>query len=116
MDNQCLCILQQLGIDLKEDETLVPRSVFLQTHLYEAMQKRGEIDALKKIFSSSSMTALHKTAAIEQSWPLLNMVRQILHVYGYHMKPIRKSDGYNTEGVKKYKRFFMISKKVSSSL
>jgi hypothetical protein len=38
-------------------------------------------------------------------------VRQILHVYGYNMKPIRKSDGYTADGVKKFKRFFLICKK-----
>ena len=34
------------------------------------------------------------------------------------MEPIRKSDGYTLEGVKKYKRFFQIKKKsvVSSTL
>jgi hypothetical protein len=54
------------------------------------------------------MTSLQSTAGKEQSWPLLNLVRQILNVYKYNMKPIRKSDGYTKDGVKKYKRFFEI--------
>jgi hypothetical protein len=113
MDPPCLHILKQIGIDfVTGEDILVPRSIFLQTDLYKTMQEKGEIEALKKIFSSSSMTALHKTASKEQMWPLLNLVRQILHVYGYHMKPIRKSDGYTLEGIKKYKRFFMISKMI----
>ena len=32
------------------------------------------------------------------------------------MEPIRKSDGYTLEGVKKYKRFFQIKKKIVSSV
>jgi hypothetical protein len=57
------------------------------------------------------MTSLQKNAEKEQKWPLLNLVRQILNVYNYKMEPIRKSDGYTLEGVKKYKRFFQIIKK-----
>ena len=29
------------------------------------------------------------------------------------MEPIRKSDGYTQEGVKKYKRFFIIKQKIN---
>ena len=56
------------------------------------------------------MTSLQKNAGKAQKWPLLNLVRQILSVYNYKMEPIRKSDGYTLEGVKKYKRFFQIKK------
>ena len=56
------------------------------------------------------MTSLQKNAEKEQKWPLLNLVRQILNIYNYQMTPIRKSDGYTLEGVKKYKRFFQITK------
>jgi hypothetical protein len=64
------------------------------------------------------MTSLQKNASKSQKWPLLNLVRQILSIYNYQMEPIRKSDGYTLEGVKKYKRFFQIKKKslVSSTL
>ena len=76
------------------------------------------IPDLKKSFSSSFMTSLQKNASKSQKWPLLNLVRQILIIYNYQMEPIRKSDGYTLEGVKKYKRFFQIKKKsvVSSTL
>ena len=65
---------------------------------------------LKKKLSSSFLTSLHKEAKIKQKWPLLNLVRQILHVYKYKMDPIRKADGYTKDGVKKYKRYFLIRK------
>jgi hypothetical protein len=44
---------------------------------------------------------------------LINLVRQILSVYKYVLTPIRKCDGYTPEGVKKYKRFFKIVRKVN---
>lgn len=46
----------------------------------------------------------------KQRWPLLNLVRQLLKVNMYEMKPIRKSDGYTKDGKKKYVRFFLIQK------
>lgn len=69
------------------------------------------IPELKKNFSSSFMTSMQKNAGKNQKWPLINLVRQILSVYNYHLSPVRKCDGYTSEGVKKYKRFFKIVKK-----
>jgi hypothetical protein len=87
----------------------IPRETLLSDLKYEEVKKL--IPELKKNFSSSSMTSLQKNAEKEQRWPLLNLVRQILNNYDYKMIPIRKSDGYTLEGVKKYKRFFQIIKK-----
>jgi hypothetical protein len=71
------------------------------------------IPELKKNFSSSFMTSMQKNAGKNQKWPLINLVRQILSVYNYHLSPVRKCDGYTSEGVKKYKRFFKILKKIN---
>jgi hypothetical protein len=71
------------------------------------------IPELKKNFSSSFMTSMQKNAGKNQKWPLINLVRQILSVYNYHLSPVRKCDGYTSEGVKKYKRFFKIVKKIN---
>ena len=32
-------------------------------------------------------------------------------MYGYRLEPVRKSDGYTLDGVKKFKRYFQIEKK-----
>ena len=89
--------------------------MLLNDSIYTDIKKR--IPELKKLFSSSAMTCLQESAETTQKWPLLNLVRQILHGYKYEMKPIRKSDGYTPEGVKKYKRFFeiVISQSVSNA-
>ena len=58
--------------------------------------------------STSNMTALQQTATKNQKWPLLNLVRQVLKGLNYNLIPIRKSDGYDEDGKKKYKRFFVI--------
>ena len=82
--------------------------MLLNDSIYADIKKR--IPELKKLFSSSAMTSLQESAETTQKWPLLNLVRQILTIYNYQMEPIRKSDGYTLEGIKKYKRFFQIKK------
>jgi len=112
MDEDSKKILNTIGINFESidnlDNFFIPREQLLSNFKYEEIKIL--IPELKKIFSSSFMTSLQKNAKQEQKWPLLNLVRQILSVYKYQMKPIRKSDGYTLEGVKKYKRFFEIKK------
>ena len=113
MDEDSKKILNIIGINFDSfselENFLIPRETLLSDLKYEEIKKL--IPELKKKFSSSFMTSLQKNAEKEQKWPLLNLVRQILNVYNYKMDPIRKSDGYTLEGVKKYKRFFQIIKK-----
>lgn len=101
-------IMKSVGITTEPlHGQLIPREMLLNDSIYADIKKR--IPELKKLFSSSAMTSLQESAESNQKWPLLNLVRQILHGYKYNMSPIRKSDGYTPEGVKKYKRFFQIS-------
>ena len=53
---------------------------------------------------------MQKTAIASQKWPLINLIRQILHKYNYHLEPKRLCDGYTKDGKKKYKRFFQVKK------
>jgi hypothetical protein len=36
-------------------------------------------------------------------------------IHGYKLEPVRKSIGYTLDGVKKYKRFFLIREKTINS-
>ena len=112
MDEDSKKILNIVGINIGSindlEIFLLPREQLLCDLKYKEIQIL--IPELKKKFSSSFMTSLQKNAKIEQKWPLLNLVRQILSIYNYKMEPIRKSDGYTLEGIKKYKRFFQIQK------
>ena len=104
-------ILEQVGIVLLEDdnnEILVDREVFLDPIKYESVEKY--LAELKKEFSSSFLTSLQNNAPLKQRWLLLNLVRQILRVYHFDMKPIRKADGYTADGKKRFKRYFLICK------
>ena len=85
---------------------LIPREVLLNDTTYNVI--KNDIQDLKHIFSSSSMTSLQNNATKTQKWPLLNLVRQVLKNINFKMTPIRKSDGYTKDGTKKYKRFFQI--------
>ena len=109
MDELTQEILKQVDIDPEFlDGALIPRDMLINDSLY--VQVREKLPELRKKFSSSYMTSLHKGAKEQQKWPLLNLIRQVLHTYQDQMKPIIKSDGYTPQVVKKYKRFFLISK------
>lgn len=111
MDEVSKEFLEKLHIDSdKLDGQLILRDTLLNDAMYDELFPR--IKELKSVFSSSYMTSLQVSAKQTQKWPLLNLVRQILHTYQYNMKPIRKSDGYTPEGVKKFKRYFMIESKL----
>lgn len=115
MDKISRDILIKSGIQFENEniliEMLIPRESFIDesSSIYNSI--KSNIPELKSILSSSSLTSLQKPAETNQKWPLLNLVRQILNVYGFQMKPIRKSDGYTKDGVKKFKRYFFITKK-----
>jgi hypothetical protein len=117
MNEESKTILKMIGIEFNEIEELngltIWREQLLSDTKYEEIKKL--LPDLKKIYSSSFMTSLQKNADKSQKWPLLNLVRQILNVYDYKMYPIRKSDGYTLEGVKKYKRYFLINKNVAKN-
>ena len=112
MDKEIIEFLKKCKLQL-DDETqlegqLIPRDILLSPNTYEDV--KAEIAVLKKKFSSSALTSLQSGAQKEQKWPLLNLVRQILRVCNYKMEPVRRSDGYDDEGKKKYKRFFLVKK------
>ena len=109
-----LKILHLSGIQIDEygdlDGMIISRNILLDHQRYNNIKEY--LVSLKKMsdFSSSTLTCLHTGADIKQKWPLLNLVRQILKVKNYRMIPVRKSDGKDKSGKKKYKRFFRIEK------
>jgi hypothetical protein len=116
MDEETKNILKLIGIELNSQniikDQLIPREILLSDDKYNEI--KPFINNLKKNYSSSFMTSLQKNAEKSQKWPLLNLTRQLLCVYGYKMEPKRVSDGYTLEGIKKYKRYFIINKKINS--
>lgn len=117
MDNVIKLIFKIVGLEVNYFEQLdgvtISREILLNDYKYD--EAKLLIPDLKKNYSSSFMTSLQKNADKSQKWPLLNLIRQVLHVYGYQMTPIRKADGYTLEGIKKYKRYFLIHKKKSKN-
>ena len=53
---------------------------------------------------------MQHNAQEKQRFPLLNLTRQILHIYGIKLVPIRKSDGYTPQGKKLYKRGYIMTR------
>ena len=110
MDDIVIDILTTIGIKCENISSLngmiIPREILLDTSKYEEIQDK--VGELKKYLSSSSLTALQNTAGLVQKWPVLNLARQLLKTYHLAMDPVRKSDGYDQDGKKKYRRFFII--------
>jgi predicted MPP superfamily phosphohydrolase len=108
MDTFSKTFLNDVGIFFESvedlNDMLISRDVFLNKEKYDIVKNR--MAELKKMYNSTFLTGLHECAETKQKWPLLNIVRQILNVYHVKMIPIRKSDGYTPQGVKKYKRYF----------
>ena len=117
IENEIIFVLSEIGIQIEKLEQakglLIERGQLLCDKRYEEVKKL--IPKLKQSYSSSFLTSLQKDADKTQKWPLLNLVRQMFKIHGYNMEPIRKSNGYTLDGVKKYKRFFLIREKSSSS-
>ena len=101
--NKCSIVFEDYS---QLDGMLIPRDILLSKEKYESIKE--DIEKMKKMYSSGSLTSLQKNAMENQKWPLLNLVRQILKSNNYKMDPIRKSNGYTKEGKKKYLRFFKI--------
>jgi len=112
MDYETKEILKLIGLEFNNSNTikeqLIPRETLLSNNKYNEIKLY--IPELKKKYSSSFLTSLQKNANTSQKWPLLNLTRQILQIYGYKMEPIRKANGYTLDGIKKYKRYFIINK------
>jgi hypothetical protein len=87
---------------------LIPRELLLDNNLYKEVKE--EVTILKQIFNSSYLTGLQSTAELNQKWPLLNLVRQVLKSCNYKMNPKRVSNGYTKDGKKLFKRMFIIEK------
>ena len=110
MDDIILNLFKTININIKNINELkgvtIERDVFLDAKKYDFFMP--QIKELKQYLSSSSLTGLQDTAKEKQRFPLLNIVRQILKIYYLKMTPIRKADGYEKSGKKKYKRFYFI--------
>ena len=118
MDNTDIIILEFLNIcgitviDINSlNNFIFDRDILLNTETYDKV--KNKIPVIKNLFSSSYLNSLHKNAEINQKWPLINFVRQILNTTGFKLIPIRKANGYDKNKKKLYKRFFKIEKLIT---
>ena len=110
MDKDLLDILKKYNIIIEDNNLIsgliIPREILLSKEKFTELS--DEIKIIKKKFSSSRLTALQSTAKENQKWPLLNLVRQLLKASNIRMIPKRICDGYDKNGKKKFKRYFIL--------
>lgn len=112
-NNFLLEILQKLNLTCSYEELdgfMIERTLLLNNDLYKKLYE--EIPKIKTILSSSKYNSVHSVAEEKQKWPLINLLRQLLKQYNFTLTPKRISDGYDKDGKKKYKRLFIINKKI----
>jgi hypothetical protein len=63
---------------------------------------------LKKCYPSDKLTSLHYNATSKQRFPGVNILRQILRIHGYKMRPVVRCMGYD-KGRKLIKRSYLIT-------
>ena len=115
MDKNTIEILNISGIKLdinNNEEILIERDSLLDLDDVKYNLIKNKISELKQIVSSSYLTCLHENAEKKQKFPLINLIRQLLQHYKYNLIPIRKCDGYTIDGIKKFKRFYIIRKQL----
>ena len=112
-NNFLLEILEKLNIKCSYEELegyMIERKLLVNNELYKKLYE--EIPKIKNILSSSKYNSVHSVAEEKQKWPLINLLRQLLKQYNFTLTPKRISDGYDKDGKKKYKRLFIINKKI----
>jgi hypothetical protein len=110
-NNFLLEILEKLNISCTYEQLegyIIERNLLVNNSLYKKLYE--EIPKIKNILSSSKYNSVHSVAEEKQKWPLINLLRQLLKQYNFTLTPKRISDGYDKDGTKKYKRFFVINK------
>jgi len=105
-----ISFLNECGIKCNKLEELEGEIIEREGLLSEERYKKivPKLRELKRVFSSSSHTGLHSSAYMKQRWPLINIVRQVLRSCKYEMEPRRIANGYTKDGVKLYRRVFII--------
>ena len=107
-----IAFFKDVGLDIDDIDSLegliVCRDSLLDINRYKVCL--NHIPIFRTVFSSSYMTALQSTAEEYQKFPLINLLRQVLKIIKFDLKPRRISDGYTLDKKKKYKRIFVINK------
>ena len=108
-----ICKALHIEPDELKDGLIIERDMLVSKEKYEAL--KPHILELKKIFSSKCMTSMHACAEINQRWPCLNLVRQVLKRMGYDIEPERRCAGRDQDGKKIFERFFKLHKRENAT-
>lgn len=97
-------LVELIGLKIERDSLLRHDIVNYYNTQQEYIKSNG--------YRSSKLTSLHENNKMKQSFPAVNMLRQLLKCNGYYLKPYVRSIGYdNVKGYKKVKRYYIIEKK-----
>ncbi len=96
------------GLSADLNGHVISRDMLTDKALYAEIQTI--LPLLRSIYSSHSMTSFHKNCTSKQAFPSICILRQVLKVHGYVLRPKIQCDGYSDSGKKRTKRFFRIEK------
>lgn len=87
----------------------VSRNKLLSEDIYE---KFNQLQLVSKAvgYKTGKLTSLHSNSSVKQTFPAINMLRQLLKCNGLRLKPVVEYCGYNhSTGEKIVKRNFVIT-------
>ena len=109
----CIRIFEKLGVEMPENPhpsnligVEINREKITGHEIFESMT--DILNEMRGIFSASGMRCLRSTSASKEKNPLINALRQICKINGLQLTPKSKSDGYESSGQKKVRRWFIV--------
>jgi hypothetical protein len=109
----CLEMFKRIGVSLPQNPhpsnligVEINRDALLGTDIYGQM---GDLlDEMRGVFSASGMRCLRSTSASTEKNPMINTLRQVCKLNGLLLTPYSRSDGYEINGKKRLKRWFVV--------
>lgn len=96
-------VLEKVGVSFNSIEELKTMKGYIISR--ELLLYKEKYDEIADLFPR-----LKQSVNRNKKNPLLYLLQKILYLYNFSFKPVRKLNGTDEKGLKKYQRFFLIER------